>query len=39
MNPFADPFRDGALALAGPSNHTLTHSPAKASAPIVSAAS
>ena len=37
MSPFADPFRDGALALAGPSNHTLTHSPAKASAPISAA--
>jgi hypothetical protein len=39
MNPFADPFRDGALASAGPSNPALIHSPAKASAPIVFAAS
>jgi hypothetical protein len=39
MNPFADPFRDGALALAGPPNPAVINSPAKASVLIVSAAS
>jgi hypothetical protein len=39
MNPFADQFRAGALALAGPSNPAMLNSPAKASAPIVFSAS
>jgi hypothetical protein len=39
MNLFADPSRDGALALAGPFNPTMMNSPAKAGAPIVPSAS